>query len=195
MSATSESDLKPIIKDFIERLYKAIDKDLILDAILENTDIFFEKIIYNLGRQMNRNADWRSFFTEIDKQTIKEIFPDAFISFSSSVHPFVKNINVDDTEYITFAKKWMSYLTFFKNEIFNYYKELCDGNMQKTSELENSISDLDDHIENLLDLINYWSEEDKIKDYLDEIPDLNGVPESHFWWTEENRLFSKNKFQ
>ena len=79
--------------------------------------------------------------------------------------------------------------------IFNYYKELCDGNMEKTRELENSISDLDDHIENLLDLINYWSEEENIKDYLDEIPDLNGVPESHYWWTEENRLFSKNKFQ
>ena len=84
-----------------------------MDAILENTDIFFEKIIYNLGRQMNLNADWRSFFTEIDNQTIKEIFPDAFISFALSVYPFVNK-----------AKQ-----------------------------------------------------------------------QSHYWWTEENRLFSKNKFQ
>ena len=96
---------------------------------------------------------------------------------------------------MTTAKIWLSILYFFKNEIFNYYKEVCGGNVELTSEIENAFSDLDDEIYELDVQVKYWSKQDDVEDYLGEIPNLNGVPQSHYWWTEENRLYSKNKNQ
>ena len=188
METESEPDLKQVIKDFLEELIKATDEKSTPENHYLNID-FLNENVFEIGRQLNLSSD---LFTEKEKQTFKEIFPTALISFVDSMYPFVNNFDEDN---LTYAKIWLSSLHFIKNEIFNYYKEICGGNVVKTNELEKAFSDIDEKIDDLKNDVKYWSKQSDVKDCLDYIPNLNGVPESHYWWTEENRQFSKNKFK
>lgn len=190
MSITNESNLKLIIEEFMERLKKSLIENSAAEADQINGANFY-RTVYELGRQMNLSSDYRSFFADKDKQTLLEIFPRAFVSLVGIVHSLVSNM--DDCE-MTSAKIWLSKLYFLKNEIFDYYKELCGSNIEIPSELEDAFSDLDDEIYRLDIDVNHWSKQTHVKDYLDEIPNLNGVPKLHYWWTEENHEYSKMKY-
>ncbi|CAF0848934.1 unnamed protein product, partial [Brachionus calyciflorus] len=113
--------------------------------------------------------EYKNLFSPQDKQTLIEIFPNAFLTIVDYTHSVV-------------------------NEIHNYYKELVD-NPELIDKLNKSISDLDDEIERLEDDVNNWINKRHVKDKLNCIPDLNGLPSTHYWWTDENGLYSKNKFQ
>ena len=191
MTGKSEPDLKKTIAEFMERLKEATRENSAPEPAQINANYFFQ-LVYELGRHMNLSSNFKALFTEQDRQNFKEIFPKAFVSLVAYIHSLV--CNMDDNQ-LTTAKIWLSNLAFFKNEIFNFYKEICgDVDMNLTDEFENSMSDLDEEIDRLEIDVNYWLKQKNVKDYLDQIPNLNGVPESHFWWTEENRLFSKKKF-
>ena len=183
------ADLKKVILQFMVRLKRA-STDLDLETAILNTDFFYEQV-YELGRHMNLSSEYKSLFSEEDKQTLVEIFPKAFVLLAAYTHSLMSNMDDDD---FTFAKVCLSNIAFFKNEILNFYKELS-GNVELSEEMNNSISDLDDLMDRIETDVAYWSKQDNVEDYLDYIPNLNGVPESHYWWTEENRLYSKNKFK
>jgi hypothetical protein len=138
MTTESEPDFKQIIKDFIKELIEATDSNSTPQSRLINIEDLSPNI-YELGRQMNLSSDYKALFAEKEKQTFKEIFPTAFISFVRNMRPLVSDL--DDDKIMTYVKIWLSTLYFIKNEIFNYYEELCGGNLVKlTSEFESNKS-------------------------------------------------------
>jgi hypothetical protein len=95
------------------------------------------------------------------------------------------------------VKKRVSQMSFLKNEMFQLYKELNNGvdmSIASGSSEEAAIHKLQDRIAKLLNQIEVWSEPNyPSDDDAEEVPDLNGVPLSHYWWTAEHRDMWKEK--
>ena len=66
--------------------------------------------------------------------------------------------------------------------------------IESGSSEEAAIRKLKNRIEKLLDEIEVWSDPDyPSSDWPEQVPDLNGVPLSHDWWTAEHRDMWKKK--
>ena len=92
----------------------------------------------------------------------------------------------------------MSQIAFLKNEIFQLYKDFNGSEMKFTESVEYALDLLQDRFDKLLDPLEIWTtpEYKMYEHFYDdpyEVPDLNGVPESHYWWINEHRKMSKEE--
>jgi hypothetical protein len=150
--------------------------------------------------------DYRTLLTEEDKATLRNYFQAAFIVTVKYTPGRVNNIEAHD---MNVAKTRLSELVFLKNEIFDLYKEACevdsatasrtgDNNattqLQLSKEMQEAIKLLERKINMLDDDIAVWSQPEHpfAEDNPEDVPDLNGVPATHYWRTSPNRELSKN---
>jgi hypothetical protein len=83
-------------------------------------------------------------------------------------------------------------LTFARTELFELYTKTCAGdeNNLRTKEMEKSLESLDEKRETIEDEIELWLRPDfseKVEEDTEFLPDLNGVPLSHHWWSSKQR--------
>lgn len=177
--------IKSLIKSFLKCLENLADhKCGILDGISHS--IHFYKYGYDLARLMYLYPNYRELFTDEDKKDFKENILKAFVKLL-----FYTDIIIDSVfKYsINIAKTKLSEMSFIKNEIFGFYKELIGIDLKLTLNEENAMKDLEDMMERISGYIEYSFEDIDF----DDLPNLNGVPESHTWWTTEQRELWKNK--
>lgn len=105
----------------------------------------------------------------------------------------VNNIEPED---MNLAKRRLSELTFLKNEIIGLYHDFSTTGGKLGAELTSQLEELDDSIDMLECQVQSWSRPNcySAKDDPKQVPDLNGVPESHSWWTSQNRNAWKDKY-
>jgi hypothetical protein len=153
-------------------------------------------LAYELGRQMYLNpTNVKSLFTEEEKQLFKQVFPIAFVNQAYLTPGYVNNLRPDQ---MTHAKRKLSVLYFLKNEIFDLYNQICeaDKNSEIETKLKDAIAKLNECIEDLDDKVTTWSDPDYqggTEEWPEDEPNLNGVPQTHHWWTEEQRELWKKK--
>lgn len=185
----SNYDIKKVIEEFIDGLKKLqIESSLMPEANQINADSLYETAFY-LGREINLNPNYKEIFTIEDIENIKRLFPSAFSLLAWLSRSLVCNMNEDD---LTNAKIWLTNFTFFIHEIFNYYKLLSGDDSDQSNRLESA--SIQYEIEELERQVKDWSKQSDVEDYEEQIPNLDGIPQSHSWWTAENRLFSKIKY-
>lgn len=170
-------DMRSIIQAFLGQLYYlSILKDERNASILLNS-------IFELGRHSYIYPDYKKLFTEQDRKIFKHFFPTSIIQLLGWT-PIL--VNIDFKSDINIARERRSQLWFLKNEITDLYMEFYGC---LTPEIENSLQKLiesDNILEHEISV-----DDDEIQNNMDDIPNLTGVPTSHYWWIEQHRKCQK----
>ena len=186
MSTTKSSEMKLLIKELI----KLLKYSIIVEPIYGHSHaVRLYELVHKLGRKMYIFPDYRDLLTEEDITALKEIFQPAFVSIADYTRGLLSDIESHD---LNIAKTRLSQIYFFKNEIFDLYKEIDKAEL--TAEVVKAIQHLETDVDMLESQISVWSDPDYewAEEDPDDVPNLNGVPESHFWWSKEQRESSKN---
>ena len=155
------------------------------------------KSTFDLGRHMNLSKqDFGSFVGDEQKKLFRDSFPDIFVRLVGWLPGYVNNY---EPWQVVQVKKKLSELAFVRCELFELYANFCGGdeNRLQSEPLEKSIKSLDDTIETIEEDIDIWLRPDFPEIVEEEpiyLPDLNGVPLSHKWWTSKQREQSKQIF-
>lgn len=155
-----------------------------------NADIFYERV-YDMARLMHLYPNYRALLTDDDKSTLKECFEPTLASVVGFTPCVVNNIEAYD---MNVAKRRLSELTFLKDEVLGLYREVSGG-IEASENTKKALAELDYFIEMLDDQIYNWSlpTYEFARDDPRQVPNLNGVPESHTWWTKKHRDYWKEK--
>ena len=190
-SSTSDEEMKRLIGEFLKRLKYSMAVKADPRDWNSHTSTFYEDV-YEMVRNMYLHPNNRALLSHEDKIILKENFVPAFVRIANCTPGVVNNIEAHD---MNIAKTRLSELTFLKNEVFDLYKESCNDNVNETDEVKQALKKLDYCIEMLERKISNWSRPDYeyAEDDLDQLPNLNGVPESHHWWTSKHRELCKEK--
>ena len=183
--------MRHIINEFLKCLKQLAVNNCGKDfEYIKSKDLY--ENVFHLARHMHLYPKYRELFTDEDKKYFKEAFHVGFIKLIGYTPGMVNNIEDCD---MNIAKTKLSEMTFLKNEIFELFKELNDGDQKLNSSEERAVEILDDLIEKTLDNVSRWSEPDYYSaiDDPEEVPNLNGVPESHSWWPAKHLEVWKNK--
>jgi hypothetical protein len=179
------NNMRGLIQTFLNALKFTIQVQPKRAHGLTNASNFYEKV-YDLGRYMYLYPNYRELFTNEDREIFKETFLDAFVSIICHTPGVVNNLEAHE---LNIAKTKLSELTFLKKEIFDYYKEVCGNEIELTDEVKSAIEELEDCMDMLEDQIKCWSRHDhpfaESNSY--QVPILKGVPQTHYWWTNEQR--------
>jgi hypothetical protein len=145
---------------------------------------------YQFGRHTHLYPDFRQLLTDEDKNVLKEHFPNAFVTLVDYTSGLVGNIGPST---LNVARTRRSQLWFFKNEVLNLYTEVNGNELPK--EVKDVLNKLNESNNVLRHKISNWTrpDYDEADDDPEDVPNLNGVPESHNWWTKEHREMWKNK--
>ncbi len=167
-----------IKKEFLDRLhYLSILKNQ-LEFGFSNAERLYSSV-YELGRHTYIYPDYRELFTVEDIKIFKEFFPTSLCKLIGHTPSLVNTIDKSD---INISRERRSQLWFLKNEILDMYEEF---NGDLTLEIEESLKKLE-VFDNILQT-NVSIKDYDIQNNLDDIPNLTGVPDSHYWWTEKHR--------
>lgn len=145
---------------------------------------------YDFGRLSYLHLDFRQLLTVEDKNNLKEHFPKALATLTDYTSGAVNTIG---PSILNVARTRRSQLWFVKNEILDLYKEVNGNDLPQ--EVQDALKKLK-MSDNVLEYnISNWTrpDYDEADDDPEDVPNLNGVPESHSWWTEEHREMWKNK--
>ncbi|UJR11291.1 hypothetical protein I4U23_015472 [Adineta vaga] len=189
MSSTEETDMARIIKQLVDRLhYLSILKNE-KDFGFSNASILYETV-YEFGRRTHLQPDYRKLLTNEDEKNLKEFFPIGFTKLIGYTPGLVNNIDPSD---LNIARGKRSQIWFLKNEFLDFYKEV--SGYELTQEMKDALKKLEQSDDELEFNISNWTrpDYDEAVDRPSDVPNLNGVPESHDWWTEEHRQLWKNK--
>ncbi|CAF5072771.1 unnamed protein product, partial [Rotaria magnacalcarata] len=189
MSSTEQANMNRIIKDFLSRLHYLSILTKEIEYGHSNASKLYNSV-YEFGRHTYIYPDYRQLFTDEDKNIFEQCFPIGFVKLVGYTPGLVDNIEPSN---LNIARARRSQLWFLKNEILDLYKEINGGN-ELTTEIQHALNKLETS-DNVLEChISDWTEPgyDEAEDKPREVPNLNGVPESHDWWTEEHRQRWKN---
>lgn len=180
------------------RIIKNLLGDLKYLAILKNeveyglsTAEGLYESTYEFGRNTYLHPDYRKYFTEEDRKILNEYFPTAFIRLVGYTPGLVNNIH---PSMLNVARARRSQVYFAKYELIDLYKEL-NGNELPT-EVTDALKQLEESNNVLRSKISDWTRPSGFRgaeDDPDDVPNLNGVPKCHDWWTPEHREMWKNK--
>ncbi len=145
---------------------------------------------YNFGRYTHLHPGFQQLLTSEDKNGLKEHFPKALVEIVGYTPGLVNSVGPST---INIARTRRSQIWFLKNEVLNLYKEVNGNNLSK--EVQDALKKLEESNNVLQYRISNWTrpDYDEADDDPDDVPNLNGVPESHNWWTEEHRNMWRNK--
>jgi hypothetical protein len=177
------------IKEFLRRLI------ILANALDEGPWAFsdvneFYKAAYNFGRYTHLHPDFQQLLTSDDKITLKKDFPKALVEIAGYTPGLFNNITPSR---LNVARTRRSQLWFLKNEVLDLYKQANENDLSK--EVQDELNKLEEQ-DNILEYnISNWTrpDYDEAEDDSDDVPNLNGVPESHDWWTEDHREMWANK--
>jgi hypothetical protein len=189
MSSAEQTNMTRIIKQLLDRLhYLSILKNEI-DFGFSNASILY-KSVYDFGRHTHLQPDYRKLLTNEDEKILKEFFPIGFTKLVGYTPGLVNNIEPSN---LNIARRKRSQIWFLKNEFLDFYKEV--SGCELTQEIKDALKKLEESDDALEFDISNWTrpDYDEAVDRLSDVPNLNGVPESHDWWTEQHRQMWKNK--
>lgn len=178
---------KCCIKEFLERLEQtcSIKRDF---TVWQSHVSLFYRDVYQMIRLMHLNPNFCDLLTDENKKTFTENFMRAFIPVCNCTFLTINNITCKELNKV---KTKLTELNFLKNEVFNLYKELNGGCVEMTDKLNYALEQLNVCIEILQEKLEIHADHDENE--LRSVPNLNGVPESHIWWTPEERNSAKDK--
>jgi hypothetical protein len=143
---------------------------------------------FEFGRQTHLNPNFRETLTSEDRDNFRQYFPTA-ISVVAGFSPGLVN-HICPGKLLNVARTFRSEISFLQNEVFDLYKEVADE--ETTKDIEEALANIqmeDNCLEyNIESWIAYDGEDD-----IDDVPNLNGVPESHSWWLPEHRQHWANQ--
>jgi hypothetical protein len=180
-----------LIKDFWSILkYSLTVKN---ENAISNAQSFYE-VVYDIGRSINDKQEqniMKQIFVENDVVTLKETFQPGFISIVNCTRGLVNNISLEES---ILAKRRLSQMWFLKNEIIPIYKQVISNDVVLTDDFNDACQKLKNIAEKLEEKLEDWSDQDTTQDYIgiNALPNLNGVPNDHYWWTDQEREISKN---
>ena len=185
-SLNYDAKLRPVIANFLGLLKYTTEVKPELGFGYTNTARVYEAA-YDLGRHMYLCPNYRTLFTDEDTATFRKWFRPAFVSLVQCTRDDLVN-NLEPYELNT-AKKRLSQIWFLRNEIYGLYKELF-GKVEPRVAMEKAAAELDTDAQRLESLIEVWSEPENVF-YAEPDPikdlNLNGVPDSHYWWSNRQR--------
>ena len=189
VESTSSNEMIAVIKGFLRNLN-------VLSVIQEegSSGFFYVKNLYEAAYEFARHThlypDFRKFLTDEDKNILKEHFTNAFVKLVGYTPGLVNNIGPST---LNVARTRRSQIWFIKNEVLDLYKEVNGNDLPK--EMKDLLSKLNESNNVLECRISNWTrpDYDEADDDPEDVPNLNGVPESHCWWTKEHRQMSKNR--
>ena len=192
----SSNSIESTENDEMIRLLRNILKDLHYLSILKNEEEFgftnakiVYKTAYEFGRRTHLVPDYRQLLTDEDKNNLKQHFPAGFVKLVGYTPGLV---NIIGPSTINLARTKLSEISFVRNELLDMYKEVNGGEL--ANEMTKALADLDHSSDRLKITISGWlSGYSEVDDDPDDVPNLNGVPDSHDWWTEEHREIWENR--
>lgn len=144
---------------------------------------------YEFGRRSYLLPDYLQLLTDEDKKNFKESFPPGLARLATYTPGLINTLQKSS---INLARERLSQITFVKDELLDFYREI-NGN--KASEEVVQASKILNECQCRLDYtISQWLRGyDEIDDDPSEVPNLNGVPETHYWWTDKHRELWNNR--
>ena len=144
---------------------------------------------YEFGRRCYLLPDYRQLLTDEDKKNFKESFPSGLASLANYTPGLVNTLQKSS---INLARERLSQITFVKDELLDLYREI---NGDKVPVEVVQASKILNECQCRLDFtISEWLRGyDEIDDDPREVPNLNGVPETHYWWTDKHRELWNNR--
>ncbi|CAF1274282.1 unnamed protein product [Adineta ricciae] len=188
MSSTECTDMQRVVKEFLSRLHYLSILTKEVEYGYSNALRLYTSV-YELGRRLSAHPDYRQMLTDEDKTTFKQYFPTGFVKLVDYTPGLVGNIEPSD---LNIARTRRSQIWFLKNELLDLYKEI--NGKELTTEMQSALDKLQTS-DNMLDSdISDWirPDYDEAVDKSEDVPNLNGVPPSHDWWTEEHRRIWEN---
>lgn len=182
--------------DEMIRLIKNITKDLHYLSILKNEEEFgfssakiLYRRIYEFGRHTHLLPNYLQLLADEDKNNLKRHFPTGFVKLVGYAPELVHLVS---PSIINEARARLSQICFARNELLELYKDVNGDEL--TKEVTEALNSLDQSCEGLQDTVSDWlSGYYEVEDDPDDVPNLNGVPDSHDWWTEEHREMWKSR--
>ena len=193
-SNMKELALKSTISYFFWCFGVAVDKQYDISRI--DADHIYQAA-YDFGRYMNlyREQDFGALLSDEQKNMFKKSFPDVFenLVFFLSAHT-----NNYEPWRVVEVKVILSELAFIRDELFELYTTICGGDRAQleTEKMKKSIQTLQDKLETIEEEVEVWLNPDfleLVSEDPKDLPDLSGVPDSHTWWSSEQREQSKQR--
>uniref|UniRef100_A0A914Q5L0 Uncharacterized protein n=1 Tax=Panagrolaimus davidi TaxID=227884 RepID=A0A914Q5L0_9BILA len=180
--STTKSKMDEIKEAFLGSVNSLAAKSTDADSI--GVNIFYERS-YDFARLSHLYPDYIKF-TSDETDKFCQNFPTAALNSFHSTTSLYQNSHQNSVNWLKF---WRSKIVFIKNEICELFKKYSSD----SSELMEVINGLE-HEETFLQemLENREGGEGLLEDSY-EVPNLNGVPESHEWWTDKDRSLWKDK--
>ena len=183
--------MQDIMRKFFNSL---IDAAQVKQANPRLNAIMFYDNLYELVRNMYLDEKgFRNELSEENRKILRQSFLPAFVSVVGQTRVLINNLEGCD---LNVARTRLSQMSFLRHEAFNLYKEITDEQQQtSSSQVQQAISQLDTNIDNLGEEVEIWTSPhyDFAEDNPRDVPNLNGVPLSHTWWTEKHREMWLNK--
>ena len=155
---------------------------------VSNARLIYQKA-YEFGRRSYLLPDYRQLLTDEDKKNFNEFFPAGLARLTNYTPALVNTLQKSS---INLARERLSQITFVKDELLDLYREI-HGN-QLPDEVIQSSKTLNEWQCRLDFTISEWLRGyDEIEDDPAEVPNLNEVPETHYWWTNEHRALWNNR--
>ena len=189
MSSPNDAQMRSVIKNFLGLLKYTT---MVKSEFGHTNAVRFYKAAYELGRHMHLRPDYRPLFTEEDTATFRKWFKPAFISIAQGTDRLINNLEPHE---LNLAKKRLSQIWFLLNEIYGLYQELFEK-VEPIVSMEIAAIELDPDVQRLESKIEFWSDSDNecyTEPNPNEEPNLNGVPDSHYWWSKIRRQAWKDK--
>uniref|UniRef100_A0AC35FYQ5 Uncharacterized protein n=1 Tax=Panagrolaimus sp. PS1159 TaxID=55785 RepID=A0AC35FYQ5_9BILA len=148
---------------------------------------------YSAGYDFARLTRFHSAEFTLDQKEKEEFinnFPIALEKATGLTRGLYNNMSPESMNEL---KALRSQIVFIKTDFTNLYSRISN-NEKSIQELKKSIEELQKEENNIESYLMNWSASDgEGMNDPDDVPNLNGVPESHDWWTQENRNLWKTK--
>lgn len=187
-NANHQTEMTNVIRKFLNDLRRLSVLNLEGSSGFYHVNSLYETA-YDFSRYIHLYPEFLQSLTDDDKNFVKEHFPNALPKLVGFTPGLINNIKYN----VNTARTKRSQIFFIKNEIVDLYKQVNQNTLSTEiekflQELEKSNNILESTISDLTD-----PENDETDDDPDDVPNLNGVPSSHDWWSEEYRQMWKNK--
>lgn len=188
-NAIENSEMIRVFKELVTNLsFLPMIKNEAENGLL-NADLLYESI-YDFGRYTHLTQNYQQLLTNEDKTKFKECFPQGFVKLVGYTPGLVNTISPLS---INIARQRQSQIFFAKNELIDLYKELNEHKLP--IEVSDALKNLEQSNNFVRNSISDWINVSycEIDDEPGDVPNLNGVPETHDWWTNEHRQIWKNR--
>uniref|UniRef100_A0A914YV68 Uncharacterized protein n=1 Tax=Panagrolaimus superbus TaxID=310955 RepID=A0A914YV68_9BILA len=146
---------------------------------------------YDHGYDFSRLSNLKALkLSDIEKEEFRQKFPEALKKAGLMTRSLYHNMS---PEYLNRMRHWRSKVEFLINDILDLFKEVSSNNEIPES-LNKFVEEIDYEGYLMDEKIELWSGHlGEGMDFPNDVPNLNGVPESHNWWTQEHRNLWKDK--